>query len=93
MSDGNTEKRRFDANVFSPPVYKHLHQHGPQAITHLLNSRPEDIPHFDLAEMNLICAFGLPGTEDMDIAAMLQLLGVWAQASVGFHSPEYAPVC
>jgi len=89
MSEGNAEDvrsgtpgppaRESKAHAYDPPAYEHLHQHGRRASTHLLESHPDDIPGFDVAEMNLICAYGLPGTEDMDIAAMLRLLDSWAK--------------
>ena len=72
-------RRAYDAGICEPPVYEHLHPHGDSAIAHLLNSSPERIARYDVAEMNLICAYGLPGTRDMDMMGMLHLLNVWAQ--------------
>ncbi|NLF31316.1 MAG: hypothetical protein GX591_10570 [Planctomycetes bacterium] len=72
----------------SPPDYEHFHQHGDRAIAHLLNSTPERIARYDVAEMNLICAYGLPGTEGMDIAGMLRLLDLWARR-VGAFTREH----
>ncbi len=79
MGDDSATRTGNDGSTAAqPPVYEHLHQHGPLAIMHLFNGPPEAIPRYDLAEMNLICAFGLPGTEDMDMGAMLRLLDTWA---------------
>lgn len=49
------------------------------AITKLYNSTPEEVARYDLAEMNLISAFGLPGAEHIDMGAMLALLDFWAK--------------
>lgn len=59
-------------------AWEHLYQHGRLAIAHLYNSPPEKIPRYDIAEMNLISACGLPSTESMDLRAMLGLLDAWA---------------
>ncbi|MFW6154292.1 MAG: transglutaminase family protein [Planctomycetota bacterium] len=88
MSGSGKKKARLRAarragarggGVYDPPTYEHLHQHGDRAITHLLNSTPEQIARYDVAEMNLVCAYGLPGTKGMDVADMLHLLDVWAR--------------
>ena len=52
---------------------------GRLAIVKLFNTPPADVPLYDLAEMNLVCAFGLRGTADMDMGAMLRLLDEWAR--------------
>jgi hypothetical protein len=49
----------------------------------LLTLPSDQISQHDLAEMNLICATGLPGSEDLDISQMLQTLNHWSeQASI-----------
>lgn len=43
----------------------------------LLSLPPEQLERVDVAEMNLLCATGLPGSENMDIAACLKTLDQW----------------
>ncbi len=76
------------SGVYDPPPYERLHPHGDAAITHLLNSTPEQIARYDVAEMNLICAYGLPGTKGMSIPDMLRLLDVWARR-VGLFTHQH----
>jgi hypothetical protein len=49
------------------------------AIARLFNAPADDVPRFEIAEMNLIAAYGLPGTEGMDMGAMLATLDAWAK--------------
>ena len=39
----------------------------------------EELGRRDIAEMNIECAVGLPGSEDLDIPALCQLLDEWAE--------------
>ncbi|MDP9173558.1 MAG: hypothetical protein M3O30_06800 [Planctomycetota bacterium] len=64
---------------------EHLHHLGKFSIAKLCNSVPQDIPKYDLAEMNLICAYGLSGKHDIEIEAMLNTLDSWA-ARVADHT-------
>jgi hypothetical protein len=57
---------------------EYLHPLGKWAVNRLFNSSPEEIPKYDLAEMNLICAYGLTGKHDIEIEAMLRTLDSWA---------------
>jgi len=66
-------------SVTSPSESAHLYQLERVAITHLFNLPPQEIAHYDIAEMNLICARGLPGAENLDIGSMLGLLDLWAK--------------
>lgn len=43
----------------------------PTTFSELVAVKPEDLPKVDLARMNLLCASGLPGAEQMDIEACL----------------------
>jgi hypothetical protein len=45
----------------------------------LYNAPAEEIARFDLAEMNLISAYGLPGTEAIDMGGLLARLDAWAK--------------
>ncbi len=58
---------------------QHLHPLGRLAIAELYNAPAEAVPRFEIAEMNLISAFGLPGTDGMDMGAMLATLDAWAK--------------
>ncbi len=59
-------------------THEHLHQYGRMAISRLYNAPAEKIVSYDIAEMNLISACGLPGTEDLCMAKALQTLDEWA---------------
>lgn len=61
-------------------VANHLYEFGGHALPMLFNTPAEHVPHVtEIAEMNLISAYGLPGTEKMDMGAMLATLEAWAQ--------------
>ena len=49
-----------------------------RSLEHLLAMTPEQLAKADIAEMNLLCATGLPGAEDMDIDKCLAKLDQWA---------------
>lgn len=57
----------------------HLYQHGRFAITKLFQLPPSEIARCDIAERNLICAYGLTGKHDIVMEPMLKLLDVWAR--------------
>lgn len=61
------------------PAIEHLHPLGRMAIAKLFNALAEAVPRFEFAEMNLIAAYGLPGTEGMDMGALLATLDAWAK--------------
>lgn len=44
----------------------------------LLKTPPEELGGVDVAEMNLLCASGLPGAEKLDVDARLKVLDEWA---------------
>ena len=50
-----------------------------ETLERLLSLPPEQLAQVDIAEMNLLCATGLPGAEDMDIEKCLAKLDQWAQ--------------
>jgi len=58
---------------------EHLYPLGRLAIAKLFNASADAVPRFELAEMNLIAAHGLPGAERMDVGAMLGQLDAWAK--------------
>ncbi|MBC8205871.1 MAG: hypothetical protein ISR85_01370 [Kiritimatiellales bacterium] len=51
----------------------------PQTFEELIQLSDEEIENFDIARMNLLCAKGLPGSEDLDIEQCLLKLDQWAQ--------------
>jgi hypothetical protein len=59
-------------------------------ITRLFASSDEQLASYDIAELNLLCAFGLPGAEDLDIASCLKKLDYTAQL-VRRNTEEWRP--
>lgn len=55
------------------PVAKHA-----RSLEQLLAMGPDQLAKVDIAEMNLLCAAGLPGSEGMDIDKCLAKLDQWA---------------
>ena len=45
----------------------------------LLAMQPESLQRVDIGEMNLLCAQGLPGAEQLDIPACLRTLDQWTE--------------
>ena len=45
----------------------------------LLKMPPEHLAEIDIAEMNLLCATGLPGAEGLDVGKCLARLNAWAE--------------
>ncbi len=54
----------------------------------LLSKSPRDLERVDVAEMNLLCAQGLPGAEKLDIRKYLKTLDEWAE-KVRFNTQRY----
>ena len=52
---------------------------GPLTIERLLRMSEEERAKIDIAEMNLVCAQGLPGTANLDIPANLRTIDEWAE--------------
>ena len=59
----------------SPAVPKVKRTAG--SLEDLLKMTPEQLGHVDIAEMNLLCATGLPGAEDLDVNVCLAMLDQW----------------
>ena len=57
----------------------HLYQHGRYAISKLYDAPTQELSDYELAEMNLISAYGLPGTENMNFAELLGTINSWAR--------------
>ncbi len=49
------------------------------SLDELLKLTPDKLAKIDIAEMNLLCAIGLPGAENLDIAHCLATLDKWAE--------------
>jgi len=54
----------------------------------LLAMTPEELKDVDIAEMNLLCATGMPGAENLDIAKCMARLDEWA-AMVKFDTERH----
>jgi hypothetical protein len=48
-----------------------------QDFADLLAKSPDELTNYDIAKMNLLCASGLPGSEDLDIEACLSTIDRW----------------
>jgi hypothetical protein len=48
-------------------------------IKSLLSCSDEELASYDIAELNLLCALGLPGAEDLDVASCIRKLDYTAQ--------------
>jgi len=51
----------------------------PQTYNELTSFPAEKLEHIDIALMNLLCAEGLPGAENLDVAECLAVLDRWAK--------------
>lgn len=51
----------------------------PLTFEELIQLSDEEIENFDIGRMNLLCAKGLPGSEDLDIEDCIQKLDQWAE--------------
>lgn len=52
--------------------------HAGLTLGQLQEMTPEQLADVDIAEANLLCARGLPGSENLDVAAKLKQLDTWA---------------
>ncbi len=51
----------------------------PETLKELLALKPAELEHCDIARMNLLCAEGLPGAENLNVDESLATLDFWAQ--------------
>ena len=52
----------------------------------------QELARHDIAEVNLLCALGLPGSEGLDVAASCQQLDHWAELvrrAIDHYQPQY----
>ena len=59
-----------------------------KSLDDLLKMTPEQLADVDIAEMNLLCAVGLPGAEKLDIDQALATLDQWAK-KVAFETDRH----
>jgi hypothetical protein len=52
---------------------------APTSFTALLALKPQELAKVDVASMNLLCAQGLPGSEDLNLVVSLETLDQWAK--------------
>jgi hypothetical protein len=57
-----------------PPTFKQPHN-----LNELLSLSPTELEHCGIARMNLLCAEGLPGAENLNVEECLATLDQWAQ--------------
>jgi hypothetical protein len=74
---------RFWSDASPPPtptriVSKAMHARQARQLEDLLAMPPEQLAKVDIARMNLLCAAGLPGAENLDVAGCLGILDRWA---------------
>jgi len=62
----------------------------PQSVADLLAMPPEALDKLDIALVNLLCAKGLPGAENLNIPAALKTLDEWAER-VRRETAKYYP--
>ena len=55
-----------------------VNRYEPRTLSELLALPPGELGRVDFARMNLLCAQGLPGSENLDIEACLSVLDKWA---------------
>jgi len=69
---------RYYYSGFVPPSAQRVTTvHDGLTLGRLLEMTPWELERVDLAEMNLLCAKGLPGMADFDMKASLALLAQW----------------
>lgn len=55
------------------------HRGGPSSYAELIAMSDADLTKVDVARMNLLCADGLPGAENLDVKQCLAVLDQWAE--------------
>lgn len=63
-----------------PPTQQEAAMHTDLRLADLLEMNPQGLAKMDIAEANLLCAKGLPGSENLDVKANLKTLDQWADA-------------
>jgi hypothetical protein len=68
----------FYGHLVPPSAQRVSVVHPGLTLGHLLELPPDELAKVDIAEMNLLCAKGLPGVPDFDIAGSLAILDQWS---------------
>ena len=76
--------------VGKPPLLESRFQSG-LTLGDLIKMKPEELSKVDIATMNLLCATGLPGAENLDIAKCQSVLEVYASV-VKRETEKYLPM-
>ncbi|MBT3201017.1 MAG: hypothetical protein HN350_14030, partial [Phycisphaerales bacterium] len=63
----------------TPAITNHTFTRQAESLAALLAMTPEQLAEVDIAEMNLLCATGLPGAGNIDIDHCLATLDKWAE--------------
>lgn len=79
MASRPSVSRSAQPAVSSTPPPPATDQTTPLTLGKLTGMKPEELAGIDVATMNLLCAQGLPGSEDLDMAAGLRTLDEWAR--------------
>ncbi|MBT3200590.1 MAG: hypothetical protein HN350_11810 [Phycisphaerales bacterium] len=72
----------------TPAITNHTFTRQAESLAALLAMTPEQLAEVDIAEMNLLCATGLPGAGNIDIDHCLATLDKWA-AKVKFETERH----
>lgn len=69
---------RHETNALvSPSVQRISPMHVGLTLGRLLEMEPPELAEVDIAEANLLCARGLPGSENLDVHGALKLIDYW----------------
>lgn len=68
----------FHRNLVPPSQQRATTFHAGLTLGHLLEMTPEQLADVDTAEANLLCAQGLPGSENLNIKGKLKQFDDWA---------------
>jgi hypothetical protein len=70
--------QRIHRGLVPPSQQRTTTFHAGLTLGQLQEMTPEQLADVDVAEANLLCARGLPGSENLDVAAKLKQLDTWA---------------
>lgn len=74
----------------SSPIIRRSDALTPKSLAELLALPSDQLERVDIALMNLLCAEGLPGSESLDIQAVLATLDAWAEGVALETARSYA---
>lgn len=84
------------AQITPTPAIKPANFKQPVSLSELLALKPENLGAIDIGLLNLLCAEGLPGAENLDIPECMATLDQWAeslrfQIDLNFHHYQENP--